>query len=587
MAVILILLTILLPWLGALLVVLAGDGRERLQHTLAVGFSAAAGVASLLLLAFVSTEPAVRIPFGPYFGDLTFVPDGLGVFLTAIACVIGCLAVVFSVDYMKGEAQLGRFYGFVLLFIGSMVGLVLTGSLLFLFIFWEMTALSSYALISFYNDDPKAVAGGIKALIITQVGGVGLLVGALLAYANLGSYDIATLIAKAGSLPETTLRALAFGFLIAAAAKSAQFPFHSWLPDAMEAPTPVSALIHAATMVNAGVYLMARFYPAFSPLADWRLAVATVGIITAIIAGIMALGTYDLKRVLAFSTVSQLGLMFTAIGAGDVFASQFHLFSHAIFKALLFLGAGAVIHAAGTRDMRQMGATVGRQMTLVRNVFIVGAAALAGIPILNGFWSKELLMEGVLHGAPLWIYILTVLAAFLTGLYSLRAVWMTFLAPWPEEKHLHDAGTAMKTALVPLALGALLSWLLVGPFAALLNIGQVETQNLASLPEMAVEILSAPATLLALSAAALGLGLWWFVGRAGKLEWLSRSLDGLASTSFGLDVLNRWIVDGTQSLAEAIRPLQTGQANFNLLGIVAGLVVVLVWLALAFVRNTL
>ncbi len=208
------------------------------------------------------------MPLGKAFGVLTFVPDGLAVSLTAIAAVVGSLAVIFSVDYMHGDEQLGRYYFLVLFFIGAMTGLVLSGNLLFTFFFWEITALCSYGLISFYNDDPKAVAGGIKALIITQVGGVGLLAGTLIAFANLGSFQISDLW-QSSSMPSTALAFIAFSFLIAAAAKSAQFPFHAWLPDAMEAPTPVSALIHAATMVNAGIYLLARFYPAFEFVPGW------------------------------------------------------------------------------------------------------------------------------------------------------------------------------------------------------------------------------------------------------------------------------------------------------------------------------
>jgi NADH-quinone oxidoreductase subunit L len=263
-----------------------------------------------------------------------------------------------------------------------MVGLVLTSSLLLMFVFWEITALCSYALISFYNDDPKAVAGGMKALIMTQVGGIGLLAGALLLFVFQHNYDIQVFLANPSIVPANILPWMAFGCLAAAAAKSAQFPFQTWLPDAMEAPTPISALIHAATMVNAGVYLLVRFYPAFADVPGWREAVVMVGMLSAILAAVMALVATDLKRVLAYSTVSQLGYMVYAVGAGGIFASQFHLLSHAVFKALLFLSAGAVIHGIGTRDMRQMGA-LGKQMPFVRNVFIIGALALMGIPGLR------------------------------------------------------------------------------------------------------------------------------------------------------------------------------------------------------------
>ena len=399
MAQTLILLTIGLPWLGALATWLTRNEQERTQHVLAVGFSVAAGLASLALIPYASSGVALRLPIGGLFGDMTFVADGLGVFLAAVATVVGSLAVIFSVAYMHGDPQLGRYYSLVLLFIGAMVGLVLSNSLLFLFFFWEITALCSYALISFYNDDPKAVSAGIEALVMTQVGGVGLLGGALVVYALFGSYEIDAFLQNAATLGPTPLAWMAFGFLIAAAAKSAQFPFQTWLPDAMEAPTPVSALIHAATMVNAGVYLLARFYPAFAPVPGWRTAVIAVGAISALMTACMALVAPDLKRALAYSTVSQLGYMVYAVGVGGFFASQFHLFSHAVFKALLFLAAGAVIHAVGTRDMLKMGA-LGSRMPFVRNVFVIGALALAGLPILNGFWSKELVLEAGLHDGP-------------------------------------------------------------------------------------------------------------------------------------------------------------------------------------------
>ncbi len=459
---------ILLPWIGAVVVWFTGDAHERLQHNLAVTFavlSAAAAVTLLPLSQSWGAHPVLSIPTNTTFGNFSFMVDGLGMFLAAVATVVGSLAVIFSVDYMKGEAQLGRYYAFVLFFIGAMVGLVLTSNLLLIFVFWEITALCSYALISFHNDDPKAVAGGIKALIITQVGGIGLLAGALLFYSNLHTLDINALLLRLADLPANVLALVAFGFLIAAAAKSAQFPFQTWLPDAMEAPTPISALIHAATMVNAGVYLLARFYPAFAGVPGWRLAVMIVGMISALMAAVMALVANDLKRVLAYSTVSQLGFMVYAVGAGGIFASQFHLLSHSVFKALLFLGAGAVIHSVGTRDMRQMGG-LGKKMPLVRKVFIIGALALAGLPILNGFWSKELVLEAGLarrpgmdicdHAGGGRVDRPVHLPLRLDGI-----LWRAAL-----ELHAHDAGAAMRVALIPLAFGSLTTWLLAGPFIA-------------------------------------------------------------------------------------------------------------------------
>jgi NADH-quinone oxidoreductase subunit L len=583
---ILILLTIGLPWLGALAVCLTRDGHPKVQQTLAVIFSVAAGLAALLMIPVRSNVSVLTVPVGGVFGSFSFMPDGLGVFLAAIATVIGSLAVIFSIDYMKGEAQLGRYYALILFFIGAMAGLVLTTNMLLIFVFWEITALCSYALISFHNDDPKAVAGGIKALIITQLGGVGLLTGALLTYSYLNTFDSILFIQQSYTLPPGVLAAMAFGFLVAAAAKSAQFPFQTWLPDAMEAPTPISALIHAATMVNAGVYLLARFYPAFSEVPGWRTAVLVVGAITALMAAIMALVANDLKRVLAYSTVSQLGYMFYAIGAGNVPASQFHLFSHAIFKALLFLGAGAVIHVVGTRDLRLMGG-LGRRMPLVRTFFVLGSLALAGIPILNGFWSKELILEAGLKGGPLWAYMVMLTGAGLTALYTFRCAWLVFFGKPRSELHAHDAGRAMQVSLVILTIGTLVSWLLAGPLMLFLSgHGLLTGSGLAEAGAEPVttlwvveEVILAPATYLALAIIALGLTAWWqrdrLAGLASRLNGFSRA----ATDSFGFEAINRGIVLAIQRSAEALRITQTGQLNWNVFGIVITLVLVLAFLA--------
>ncbi len=576
MAQTLILLTIGLPWIGALVLMLTGGRRASLQHGLAVVFSLLAGAASLLLIPYGAGRPSLTLPIGGAFGDFTFVPDGLGVYLAAIATVIGSLAVIFSVDYMRGEEQLDRYYAYVLFFIGAMAGLVLTTNLLLMFVFWEITALCSYALISFHNDDPKAVAGGIKALIMTQFGGIGLLAAALLLYAYTGNYDINAFIANPQVLPGNILAVMAFGCLAAAAAKSAQFPFQTWLPDAMEAPTPISALIHAATMVNAGVYLLARFFPAFAEVPGWREVVMGVGMLSALLAALMAIAAADLKRVLAYSTVSQLGYMVYAIGAGGVFASQFHLLNHSIFKALLFLGAGAVIHSVGTRDMTQMGG-LGRQIPLVRCVFVIGALALAGIPVFNGFWSKELILEaGLEHGNPLWLYVLMLMVAGLTAFYTFRMVWMVFYGKSAGERHVHDAGTAMKIALIPLALGSLASWLLAGPFGRLLSESlPSHSIEVESTMEVIGEVLTAPATLAALAVIALGAAGWVF---RRQLDWLGRGFSWIASLagkSFGFEAINRGIVSGVQRAAEAVRVSQPGQLNWNMFALITALALVI------------
>ncbi|MCP5099556.1 MAG: NADH-quinone oxidoreductase subunit L [Chloroflexi bacterium] len=569
-------LPIVLPWLGGLIVWLIGDARPRWQHLMASVATVFAGIAALFLIPIATEEPVFTLAMGSVFGNFTLVPDGLAIFLTVIATVVGSLAVIFSVAYMKGAAQLGRYYALVLLFIGTMSGLALSGSLLQLFIFWELTALCSYALISFHNDDPKAVAGGLKALVITQLGGVGMLVGVLALYPLLGDYQISTFMAQAGSLPQETLTLVAYGFLFAAMAKSAQVPLHTWLPDAMEAPTPISALIHAATMVNAGVYLLARFYPVFADVVGWQTAVTTIGLISALLAAVMALTATDLKRVLAYSTVSQLGYMVYAVGIGAVYASQFHLMSHALFKALLFLGAGAVIHSVGTRDMRKMGGLMS-QMPFVGVVFLIGAAALAGIPILNGFWSKELVLEMGLENGPMWAYVGMLIGAGITALYSFRMVWMVFLDTSRSEprKPIHPVSFEMKIALAPLAIGTLLTWLLAGSFGHWLEESlpfhhlHVETTG-----ELIQAIVFNPATLIVLLVVAIGLAIWWwrdrFIGVQQRLTWLTR----WAVSGFGFEWINGRVVFLTKNLGTHLQLTQTGQLSWNIIGIVLGVLFV-------------
>ncbi len=577
-------LTVFLPWIGAI-VVLAAGRTDGVRAGLAVAFAAADAVLSLLLIPLASSRTGFSLLIGGAFGELSLLPDAFGVFLAAVAAVIGGLAVVFSLDYMRGEEGQGRYYALVLFFIGAMVGLVLSANLLMVVVFWEITALCSWALISFHNDDPKAVAGGIKALIITGLGGAGLLAGSLAIYAQVGSFDIPTFMARASGFPPRLLAWIGFGFLAAAAAKSAQFPFQTWLPDAMEAPTPISALIHAATMVNAGVYLLARFSPAFTPVAGWSLSVVAVGVVSAFIAATMAMVADDLKRVLAWSTVSQLGFMVYAIGAGAILQSQFHLLSHSLFKALLFLAAGAVIHSVGTRDMRRMGGLAGK-MPLACGVFLVGALALAGIPPLNGFWSKEMILESGLQHGPLWASIVMLVTVGLTALYTLRCAWMVFFAPG-EDRHVHDAGPAMKVALIPLAAGSLLSWLLAGPFQELFtstlpfHFGGAEGHAAAGTWTTVVEVLTAPATWLALVIVALGILLWTLRGVFAGIGARLRPARRAAEAGYGFEAINRGVTGAVQAAGERLRATQSGLLNWNVAAIVMAVIAVLfaLWLA--------
>jgi NADH-quinone oxidoreductase subunit L len=587
----LILTAIGAPWVGAILVWLVGDRRPRWQHALAsaAGLSAAAAAIALLQpnLWGATTDVAFSLPFGPFIGDMTFVADSLAVYLAVIAATVGSLTIIFSIGYMAGAHQLGRYYMFVLAFIGAMCGLVFSGNLLFLFLFWEVTAFCSYALISFHNDDPKAVAAGIKALIITQIGGAGLLIGIIIASAYLPDLQISTFLTGASGLPAVVLAIAAFGFLLAAMAKSAQAPLHVWLPDAMEAPTPVSALIHAATMVNAGVYLLARFYPAFAEVPGWAVAVIVVGAVTALLAALLATVCDDLKRVLAYSTVSQLGYMVTAVGIGAIFESQFYLLNHALFKALLFLGAGAIIHELGTRDMRQMGG-LWRRMSQVAVPFLIGAAALAGLPFFNSFWSKEILLETALEHFPRTVYPALALGAGLTALYAMRMCWMLFFAQPAGERtdeRIH-VSPFMLAPLVVLAVGASFPWLLAEPFAAWMQ----QTMPLHAafiLPDRPINSLISTHTVLAfstliiLSITAIGLWLGWRMTRPRPADspgsgW-SRGIDKIES--FFIESTDA-VAGATQNTAAVLQKTQTGQLNWNVAGIVLGLIALLLVLVI-------
>lgn len=568
------------PWLGAAVVWRLDAKKPTTQNTVAALAALLAGGAALAALPLACETAAFRVALGSVYGDFSLVPDGLGLLLTLIATLIGSLCLWFSRAYMHGQPQLGRYYTLILLFIGAMSGLVLSGSLLFTFIFWELTALCSYALIAFENDDPRAVAGGLKALFITQVGGVGLLVGALLTYTYLGTYEISALLARAATLPPTILATLAFALLIAAAAKSAQFPFHTWLPDAMEAPTPVSALIHAATMVNAGIYLLARFYPAFQVVPYWRETVMVLGVASLLLGALAATCADDLKRVLAYSTISQLGYLVYAVGAGAIFASQFHLLSHALFKALLFLSAGAVIHMVGTRDMRAMGG-LGKQLPLVRNAFLIGALGLAGLPPANGFLSKELLLEEALVAGPTWAYAIALLGAGLTALYITRAAYLVFWAVPRQARALHPPPLVMRLVLSVLAVAVLTSWLLLVPISDLLaHTLPFHPLHAMTFGETFSALAIAPATYWTLAVIGLGGGAWLARERLAPAVVFFRPIANVAANGLGLETLNQFVVTLMQSLAATLRYTQTGMLNWNVAGMMFGLACLLAFLAL-------
>ncbi|MAF52550.1 MAG: NADH-quinone oxidoreductase subunit L [Chloroflexi bacterium] len=393
-------------------------------------------------------------------GDTTLswgvVVDKLSVTMLGLVTFVALLVQVYSLGYMKHAGQLdpgiGRYYAFHSLFAAAMLTLVLADNLLFLYIAWELVGLGSYLLIGFWYERRSAAEAAKKAFITTRIGDVGLLIGIIMLFKATGTFDIGAIthIAEQGGIENTTLNIAVFLIFLGAMGKSAQFPFHVWLPDAMEGPTPVSALIHAATMVAAGVYLVARLLPLFELTPNVLTFVAAVGLFTFLFAGSMALAMTDIKRVLAYSTISHLGLMMLALGAGALGAAIFHLVAHGVSKALLFLGAGSVMHSMDDEtNMWKMGG-LRHKLPVTAWTFVIGAASLAGIAPLAGFFSKdEVLLHVLDHRNPVFIA-LALAGVVLSALYMARVVFAVFFG---KQKAENDAvRESPLVMIVPLAL---------------------------------------------------------------------------------------------------------------------------------------
>ncbi len=398
--------------------------------------------------------------------ELGLLVDQLTAIMLIVVTGVSLTIQVYSLAYMHREPGYSRYFAYMSLFTASMIGLVLAINIIQLYVFWELVGVSSYLLIGFWHERPAAAAAAKKAFIITRIGDVGFLIAILylflkaddFATAGLNAFHIPDIwhaaqplaVGGAGILGGTALTWLVLGIFAGAAGKSGQFPLHAWLPDAMEGPTPVSALIHAATMVAAGVFLVARFYPVFQQSSDALSVVALIGAFTALMAATMGLVMNDIKRVMAYSTISQLGYMMAALGVGAYGAALFHLLTHASFKALLFLGAGSVNHATGTFDMRYMGG-LWRRMPLTYLLTVIGGLSLVGIIPLAGFWSKDEILIGAWAGAGLvepWVSRLTfavlLAAVLLTAFYTFRMLHMTFHGQFRggAERELEDQAQA-------------------------------------------------------------------------------------------------------------------------------------------------
>ena len=396
-------------------------------------------------------------------GDTTLkwgvVVDRLSVTMLGLVTFVALLVQVYSLAYLTHHGErdpgFGRYFAFHSLFAAAMLTLVLADNLLFLYIAWELVGLGSYLLIGFWHERRSAAEAAKKAFVTTRIGDVGLFIGIIMLFKATGTFDISTIIHVASQpdgINQATLNISVFLIFLGAMGKSAQFPFHVWLPDAMEGPTPVSALIHAATMVAAGVYLVARLLPLYELAPTVLLIVASVGLFTFIFAGTLALVMNDIKRVLAYSTISHLGLMMLALGAGGLGAAIFHLVAHGVSKALLFLGAGSVMHSMNDEtDMWKMGG-LRRRLPITGWTFVIGAASLAGIIPLAGFFSKdEILLHVLDHLNPVFI-VLALLGVVLSALYMARIVLVVFFGPPKiENESAHESPLVMTLPLILLA----------------------------------------------------------------------------------------------------------------------------------------
>ncbi|UCE81169.1 MAG: NADH-quinone oxidoreductase subunit L [Methanobacteriota archaeon] len=410
----------------------------------------------------------LEVTFGIWVDQLTAV-------MLLVVSVVGTLVVVYSGGYMHEEGEKRRrYYAEIMLFISVMYGLVISDNYLQMFIFWELVGLCSYLLIGFWYEKPSAASAAKRAFIVTRVGDIMFMAGIIILFKYVGSLGFDNLFGEDGiaAVPNDMMilaTALIFGGAIG---KSAQFPLHEWLPDAMEGPTTVSALIHAATMVKAGVYLTARSYPLLVQAPETLLFVAVIGGVTALIAATVALAASDIKRVLAYSTISQLGYMTLALGAGGYLvvyadtaggysAALFHLMNHAFFKALLFLCAGSVIHAVGTNDMRLMGG-LGKKMRITSLTMLVGAIAISGVPPLSGFWSKDEVLAAVYNAGEFdslffLLWAMGIATAFMTAFYMFRMWFMTFAGKPRSDYHAHESPKLMTVPLMILAVLAVSS----------------------------------------------------------------------------------------------------------------------------------
>jgi NADH-quinone oxidoreductase subunit L len=628
-----VLLVLGLPLAGFLLTALLGRRMGERPWIIAVtAILAATAVASVLALGALTAAEPVRLGFTLYTwipaGDLQveagFLFDNLTAVMLIVVTWIGALVHVYSIGYMAHDSGKWRFFAYLNLFMFSMLLLVLADSYLVIFAAWELVGLSSYLLIGFWYQRRAPALASKKAFLVNRVADQGFLVGIMGIFLLTGTLDVLDSFGPFESADPLARNVVALLLFVGAAGKSAQFPFHVWLPDAMEGPTPVSALIHAATMVNAGVYFIARTSPLFASAPQALLLVAVIGIFTAILAASIALTQKDIKRVLAYSTLSQLGYMFAALGVGAFVAAIFHLMAHGFTKGLLFLGSGSVIHAVdGEQDMDRMGA-LRKRIPITHWTFLIGALSLAGIPPLAAFFSKDSVLGEIFLFGYGWIFLIGFVVAGMTGFYMFRLMGKTFYGAShvsPEvEPHVHESPPSMTLPLILLAVPTVLLGLVVGlPLGDSVIARWLEPIFLPAeelldihLPEYELFGIDGALIFVSVGVAALGIGIGiWLFGffgsrarprtvealtqrnaltrslyAASQAKWWFDDLNHLVFYRFGGAVANAvmWfdvrVIDGvvngtgtvTQRVGDGIRRIQTGRVQNYALGIALGLV---------------
>ncbi|WP_028784090.1 NADH-quinone oxidoreductase subunit L [Thalassobacillus devorans] len=422
----------LFPLLSFLLLIFLGNQWREKSSFVGIGFTGISFVLSVIVLFVQMTNgsggaEAAWLTIGSIEFRVGVVVNPLNALMLVIVSLVSFLVHIYSKSYMHDDARITTFYSYLGLFTFAMLALVISPNLLQLYIFWELVGVGSFLLIGFYFYKEEAKAAAKKAFIMTRIGDIGLLIGMILLFWQVGSLEFNEIFTavRDGEVAEGLLTLIAILIFIGAVGKSGQFPLHTWLPDAMEGPTPVSALIHAATMVAAGVYLVATLFPVFESSPAAMTVVAVTGGFTAIFAATIGLVQKDIKRVLAYSTVSQLGYMMMALGAAGYVAGVFHLMTHAFFKALLFLAAGSVIHAVHTQNIEKMGG-LWKKMRITGPVFLIGTLAISGVPLFSGFFSKDEILLATWYDGRYGLFTLGLIAAFFTAFYMFRLFFMVF-----------------------------------------------------------------------------------------------------------------------------------------------------------------